>query len=84
MDKRHEQRQAHVQWPGITYNRALSKAIYNVSISIQLRMNRCTYGAEGPCRSLSTSACEYTVRTICFDSNRMMPCRIPSSTGSGG
>jgi hypothetical protein len=31
MDKRHEQRQAHVQWPGLTYRRALSKAISNVS-----------------------------------------------------
>ena len=37
MDKRHEQRQAHAQWPGITYKRALSKAVYHVSISIQFK-----------------------------------------------
>jgi hypothetical protein len=30
-DLRHEQRQAHVQWPGTTYKRALSKAVKSQS-----------------------------------------------------
>ncbi len=66
MDKRHKQRQAHVQWPGLTYNRALSKAIQNVSISILHRKasRRGTYGAGGPYRSLSTSACSRIVRIM--------------------
>jgi hypothetical protein len=38
-----------------------------------IQVSRCTYGAGGPCRSLSTSACKRVVRTMCVTRIEICP-----------